>query len=309
MSGTAPAAAAANDPASGVFIVDHSSLAMFKECPQKYKYAIVDGYRLNTAAPALVFGSAIHDGLEIFERELIKTGDRDTALRLAIRSALRFDLPPGDTARTRETLIRSLVWYEEHYRHDAATTHILPNGKPAVELSFRVELPFTFSHSDSPVLYCGHIDKIVNYQDRLFAMEHKTTKSALSEFYWLRYMFSSQISGYNLACELSFNAEIGGAIVDSLQVGVNFTRFGRRIAARTKAHQQEWLLDMHYWLEQLNAAFSSDRWAHNHESCSKFGGCQFRDVCFASPLVRDSHLRTHYRVERWDPLRPRGEED
>lgn len=300
---------AANDPSSGVFIVDHTSLSMFKECPQKYKLAIVDGYRLNTTAAPLVFGSAIHEGLEQFERALARGQDRTAALVHAIRAALVYKLPEGDTGRTRETLIRSLVWYEAHYRNDFAVTHILPSGKPAVELSFRVELPFTFAHSDAPVLYCGHIDKIVNYQDRLFAMEHKTTKSALSDHYWLRYTFSSQISGYNLACELSFNTEIGGAIIDSLQVGVNFTRFGRRIAARTKVHQQEWLLDTHYWLEQLNSSFTTDRWPHNHESCSKFGGCQFRDVCFASPLVRESVLRTHYRVERWDPLKPRGEEE
>lgn len=304
-----PSLPEANKPSSGVFVIDHSSLAMFKECPQKYKFAIVDGYRLTTAAPPLAFGSAYHDGLEAFDRAIARGLDREAALIASIRSALRHTLPPGDTARTRETLIRALVWHEEHYRHDFAETWILPNGKPAVELSFRIELPFSFSHSDLPVLYCGHIDKIVSYQGRLFAMEHKHTKSALSDFYWLRYTFSSQISGYHLAAEASFSAEIGGAIIDATQVGVNFVRFGRRMATRVKAHQQEWLLDTHYWLEQLNSSFSTNRWPHNHESCGKYGGCQFRDVCFASPLVRDSVLRSHYRVEHWDPLRVRGEEE
>lgn len=300
--------ARANDPSSGVFVVDHTSLAMFKECPQKYYLGIVCGYRLNTAAPPLVFGSAYHEGLEVFDREIAKGRSRDEALIASIRAALKFSLPPGDSSRTRETLIRALVWHEENYRHDVAELHILPDGKPAVELSFRIELPFHFHGSDSPVLYCGHIDKIVNYQGRLFAMEHKHTKSGLSDFYWLRYTFSSQISGYHLACETNFSTEIGGAIIDATQVGATFARFGRRIVSRVKAHQQEWLLDTHYWLEQLNGSFLTDRWPHNHESCSKYGGCQFRDVCFASPLVRDSHLRTHYRVERWDPLKNRGDE-
>lgn len=299
----------ANDPSSGAFIIDHSSLAMFKDCPRKYNLGILQGFRLGTAAPPLVFGSAYHAGLESFDHALSRGATRDEALIYGIRKALTYELPPGDTARTRETLIRALVWYEEAYRNDFALTHHLPDGRPAVELSFRVELPFSFSHSSDPVLYIGHIDKIVEYQGLLYAMERKHTKSALSDHFWLRYTFSSQISGYNLACETNFNVATGGAIIDATQVGVNFARFGRRIAARVKTHQEEWLLDTAYWLEQLNASFTTDRWPHNHEACSKYGGCQFRQVCFANPAVRSVILRDHYRVEKWDPLRPRGEDD
>lgn len=300
----------ANSPASGIFAVDHSSLAMFKECPRKYYYAIVAGRRpAGLPPPPLAFGSAYHDGLEAFERSVAKGADRHEALRVAIRSALKHVLPEEDTARTRETLIRALVWYEANYRNDMARPIILPNGKPAVELSFRVELPFSFSHSDVPVIYCGHIDSLVDYQGRIFAMERKTTKTALSEHYWQRYVFSSQISGYVLAAEANFSVEVGGAIIDATQVGVNFARFGRRVAARVKAHQEEWLLDLHYWLSQLDAAFAANRWPHNHESCGKYGGCQFKSVCFANPSVRDVVLRDEFRIDRWDPLRVRGEED
>jgi hypothetical protein len=299
----------ANDPSSGLFAVDHSSLAMFKECPRKYYYAIVEGRRPKTAAAPLVFGAAYHDGLETFERSMAAGATRHEALRAAIRKAIKYELTSDDSARTRATLIRALVWHEAHYRSDFVQVITLPNGKPAVELSFRVELPFTFSHSDAPVIYCGHIDSIVSYQGRLFAMEHKHTKSALNEHYWQRYVFSSQISGYVLAAEANFAAEIGGAIIDATQVGVNFARFGRRVAARVKAHQEEWLLDLHYWLTQLDMSFAANRWPHNHESCGKYGGCQFRSVCFANPSVRDVVLRDEFKIERWDPLRVRGEED
>lgn len=299
----------ANNPLSGIFAVDHTSLAMFKECPQKYYYAIVKGYRPKTKAAPLVFGSAYHDGLETFERAMAAGATRHEALRASIRAALTHELTNDDSARTRLTLVRSLVWHEAHYRHDFLKTVTLPNGKPAVELSFRLELPFQFSHADVPVIYCGHIDQIAEYQGRLFTVEHKSTKTALSEYYWLRYRFSSQLSGYFLAAEANFAVEVGGAIIDSTQVGVTFTRFGRQTVQRLKSHQEEWLLDLHYWLSLLDGCFSADRWAKNQESCSKYSGCQFRSVCFASPAVRDVVLRDEFRIDRWNPLKTRGDDE
>jgi hypothetical protein len=41
-----------------------------------------------------------------------------------------------DTSRTKETLVRSVVWYLDEYRDDPLKTALLPDGKPAVELSF-----------------------------------------------------------------------------------------------------------------------------------------------------------------------------
>ena len=41
-----------------------------------------------------------------------------------------------DTSRTKETLVRSVVWYLDEYKDDPLKTAMLPDGKPAVELSF-----------------------------------------------------------------------------------------------------------------------------------------------------------------------------
>jgi hypothetical protein len=41
-----------------------------------------------------------------------------------------------DTSRTKETLVRSVVWYCDEYEHDPMRTAMLPSGMPAVELSF-----------------------------------------------------------------------------------------------------------------------------------------------------------------------------
>ena len=45
----------------------------------------------------------------------------------------------------------------------------LPDGRPALELSFRLHLP-------SGAFYCGHIDKIANYgPNGIFIQERKHT--------------------------------------------------------------------------------------------------------------------------------------
>lgn len=294
------------------FIVDNTSLAMFKECPRKYYYGILQGYRPKTKAPPLEFGKVYHTALETFDRETAKGMDREEVLRKALREALESADGEGfttDSRRSRLSLARAIVWYVDTYREDVMKTAILPNGKPAVELSFRIELPFVFSDSDEPVLYCGHIDKVAEYNGKLYAVEHKHTVSGLYDSYWDRYVFSSQISGYVLALKTQFNLDTAGALIDSTQVGATFARFGRRIAHRVEAHQQEWILDLSYWMSQLDLCIRSDRWAHNTESCSKYGGCQFRSVCFTSPSVRQAVLDAEFRIEKWDPLKPRGEEE
>ena len=109
-----------------------------------------------------------------------------------------------------------------------------------------------------------------------------------------------------LALKTQFNLDTAGAVIDATQIGVNFARFGRRFASRVEAHQQEWIVDLSYWMSQLDLCLRSDRWPHNTEACNKYGGCQFRSVCFASPLGRSTILEHEVKVEHWDPLRVRG---
>lgn len=298
---------------TAAFIIDNTSLAMFKECPKKYQLGILLGYRPKSSAPPLTFGKAYHDALEVFRREKARGMSHDDSIAKALRKAL--DASYADpsftlfTNRSRITLCRAIVWYADQYKNDVMKTLVLPNGKPAVELSFRVELPFSFHGSDAPVYYCGHVDEVAEYSDKLYAVEHKHTVGSMYDSYWDRYTFSSQISGYVMALKINFNLEVAGALIDATQVGVNFARFGRRIAHRVETHQQEWIVDLSYWMSQLDLCIRSDRFPHNTESCTKYGGCQFREVCFSSPLVRQAILDSHFKIEKWNPLKPRGEEE
>jgi PD-(D/E)XK nuclease superfamily len=296
--------------------IDNTSLAMFKECPQKYKLGIIEGYRRNTKAPPLVFGSIYHDLLEMFDRLLATGISREDALRLLLRQALTYTDTLGelnDDKRNIPSLLRALVWYEMAYRNDPFVTVILPDGRPAVELSFQLTFPMQLYNWESgeteDVIYCGHVDRVVSYNNALYAMEHKHTTSALGDYYYDRYTFSSQISGYAVALRVVWGLDAVGAVIDATAVGVTFTRFGRRIATRVEDHLEEWIEDTRYWINQVYEAKKAQYFPRNTESCSKYNGCQFRDVCFARPGARDTILKADFHVEHWNPMKPRGPEE
>lgn len=295
--------------------IDNTSLSMFKECPQKYFLGIEQGYRTKSAAPPLLFGKIFHDCLEFFERMAIIL-PREDALRLTIRKAVADARPLAalqDDKRNKVSLLRALIWYEMAYANDEMKTVILSDGRPAVELSFRLEFPLKLynweTDEEEGVIYCGHIDKIVEYNNQLLAMEHKHTVSTLGDYYYDRYVFSSQISGYVMAIRVIWGMDAVGAVIDSTALGVTFARFGRRVASRVADHIEEWIEDTAYWIKQVYEAKKNQHYPRNTESCSKYGGCQFKEYCFVRPSARPAILASDFRVEKWDPMKPRGIEE
>lgn len=284
-----------------IFAIDNTALSMYKSCPEKYRLGILEGYRPNAISAPLSFGSAWNDCTE----ELEKNG-----LPSAIRKAYTFPLTfGGDNRRTRWTLIRGLVWYHETYKNDIFKTLILPNGKPALELTFRVELPVELkSASGVPVYYTGHIDRVVTYMGQVYAFEKKHTVSYLTDNYFARYEFSAQIMGYVFALNSLHQLEAAGAVIDSVSFAVNSVKTGRKVVQRAMEHVPEWLADTFYWIAQLDNSLYTGYWPRNTESCNMYSGCQFREVCYRRPGARQAVLEADFHVEKWDPAAVRGDE-
>ncbi len=210
----------------------------------------------------------------------------------------------NDNRRTLQTLIRSVVWYCDQYEHDAARTVILSDGKPAVELSFRMELPLVNPDGD-PYFWCGHIDRLVNFAGFRYIQERKHTVSTLSSYYFDRYSPNSQVSGYAFSVDVVFGEPVAGTIIDAAQIMVNGTRFQRGIAPRTKALKEEWLTATLYWIERAEQCATAGYWPMNEESCGNYGGCQFRGVCSKAIGARQSYLNAEFVKEPWNPLENR----
>jgi hypothetical protein len=287
---------------------DNTSLSIYKDCPRKYYYSIIKGFRSKVKAPPLIFGSVYHDCLEIFDKSIILGEDRESALRNVIRYALKASASGfgNDTKRTKVTLLRSIVWYAEQYRVDPLQTYVFPNGRIGLEMSFSFELPFK-SNSGEPFEYCGHMDKLALYNDQLYTVERKHTVATLDHNFFQRYFFSAQIGGYVYAGKVVFDRPVAGAIIEATQVAVNFSRFGRSAVYRVNDHLEEWMEDAHYWIKQIEHSAETNTWPHNSESCGKYSGCVFREVCAKPKFARELILESGFNKDRWDPTQNRGE--
>ncbi len=295
------------------FAWDSTSLGTLKDCPRKYFYTLVMGYRSRGESVHLKFGIHYHHGLEHYDKLRANGESHDDALREVVRDLLvstwsaETETPweSDHNSKTRENLVRSVIWYIEHFKDDPAKTLILSNGTPAVELTFRFEV-------DDGLVLAGHLDRVVEFADGIYVMDRKTTTSTISSYYFDRYEPDNQMSLYSLAAHIIYQVPVRGVIIDAAQIAVGFTRFARGMTYRTPDQLQEWLEFTRGWVAKAQAmghamTHETDErpWIMNDKSCHDYGGCPFRKVCSRSPAVRQNILDSDYDIQHWNPLEPR----
>ncbi len=289
---------------------DSTSLGAFKTCPRYYQYSIIEGRVHRSENVHFRFGIEFHAGREFYDRLRAEGLDHEDSLRETVRfllvrtwdETLRRPWSSDEPTKTRETLIRSVVWYLDQFQDDALETVVLANGKPAVELSFRFEPELRSRETQEDFLLCGHLDRMVRFHDKVWISDIKTTKGALSQEYFDRYSPDNQMSLYALAGTVVYHEPIAGLIIDACQVLVNGTRFQRGIVTRTRTQHEEWFRDLAIYLQMAESFALNQYWPQNDKSCSQYGGCPYRTVCGASPEVRARLLDALYVKRVWDPL-------
>lgn len=295
---------------------DSTSLTAFKKCPRFYYYSILCGWRPLSDSPHLKFGILFHSALEAFDKITISREFTDEDLFEIIRATLEAAgrrtegegkfIPwwSDHPAKNIESLIRSIVFYVEQYRNDAAKTVVLANGKAAVELSFRYELPISVLGQSAQ--YSGHMDKLVEFAGQRFVLDRKTTGSYLGEKFFGGFSPHLQFTGYIFAGGVCLSEPLDGGIVDAAQIGAGFTRFGRGFVNRTSGQLEEWLTDTCLAIKLAEQYAREEYWPMNETACGNYGGCQFQGVCGKAPGVRENFLKAGFRQERWDPLASRN---
>lgn len=288
------------------FAWDSSSLELLKRCPRLYYYNMILGYRGKEDNVHLRFGGEAHQAFQ--EYEILKAGgmDHDEACFHVVKGLLQRtdDWRPDHKYKNRPYLIRTVVWYLEKFKDDPAKTYILSNGKPAVELSFNFELDWGYNRQ--PYLLCGHLDRVVTFQDEVFSTDVKTTTSTPTDYYWNQFEPNNQMTLYTLAGQVIFNLPVKGIIITSAQIMIEGTRFTRHITYRTKDQLDEWLVDLRYWTNRAEGYAQAEYWPMNDTACDKYGGCAFRGICSKSPSVRQRFLNSEFeRGEIWNPLKIR----
>jgi hypothetical protein len=161
-----------------------------------------------------------------------------------------------------------------------------------------------------PYLLCGHLDRVVSFNDQLLVMDRKTSTTTLSAYYFNQYEPHNQMSLYTLAGKIILNAPIRGVIIDAAQVLLEKPNaFARGFTYRTEDQLEEWLADLRVTLAFAESCATTNHFPMNDTSCDKFGGCRFRGICSKSPAVRDRFLAADFEKlepeDRWNPMKPR----
>ena len=312
------------------YAIDSTSIGMLKTCPRLYQYTIIDGYVPHSDSVHLRFGIEFHQALQ--EYDLAKASgephtdaERQTIANLIARIA-DWNVDGNDKAmkyKNPTTLLQLVIDYLDHYDNDPAETYTCNNGKPAVELSFRFSLdwgPITDPCTSAPrkpnaplahpYILCGHLDRVVIFNDQLFVMDRKTTTSTLSDHYFRQWEPSNQMTLYTLAGKIMLHAPIRGVIIDAAQILLDKpNRFVRGWTYRTDDQLEEWLHDLRILLVNAEYYANNNYWPMNDTACDKFGGCRFREVCSKTPSIREKFLAADFNKlepdERWNPLKPR----
>ncbi len=291
---------------------DSTSLGYLKTCPRLYQYTMIEGWSTKDESVHLRFGIEYHAAFQDYDLSRAAGIDHRESVHDVIRELLirTADFEPDHKTKTRESLVRSVIWYLDQHRDDPAKTLILSDGSPAVEQSFRFELNFgPAANLKAQYMLCGHLDCVVTYNSELFVKDYKTSSIAPSPYYFAQFEPSNQMTLYSLAGKMVLDAPIRGVIIDAAKIGDGVTEFGRGFTFRTPDQLEEWLADLKFWLVLAEQYAIAEHWPQNDTACDKFGGCRFREICSKSPSVRGRFLEGNFiklkESERWNPLKTR----
>lgn len=284
---------------------DQTSIKLAEECLYKYKLRMLDGWRPRGISVHLFFGGIYASCLEHFHKFRAEGIDHDQALVNVVREALTSTWVDGapwisdHNTKTRENLVRTIVWYFEQFKDDPCSTVILSDGVAAVEYSFQLPV-------DNGIIFSGHIDRLVSYSNNIYVQDQKTTGTTITPRYFSNFNPEDQVLMYSFAGRAIFHLPVKGMMIDAAQIAVGFTRFERGFIFADNATLDEWYDDAMYHIETAQAATKANHFPKNRTSCHKYAGCEFRNVCAASPHVREQFLKADFeKAPRWDPLEAR----
>lgn len=299
------------------FAWDSTSLGYIKTCPRLYQYIMIDGWTPKGESVHLRFGIEYHAAMEHYARLEADGMNHEDALREVVKTVIErtTDFHPDTDTKTgryknRHTLLSIIIDYLDHYLDDPCQTYVKSDGEPAVELSFRFELDWGPNQGDNPYLLCGHLDRVVTFNDHLFVMDHKTTTTTPGDYYFNQYEPNNQMTLYTLAGSVVLHSPIKGVIIRAAQIMHDKpNRFVSGFTYRTAEQLDEWLADLRWHLDRAEQYAETNYWPTNDTACDKFGGCKFREVCSKDPGVREMFLKADFnkleKEDRWNPLRSR----
>lgn len=315
-------------------IHDSSKSSTFMDCPRRYFYEYVLGWRPAVPSNHLVFGQALHAALEIIHESDFGRKTDEEEKQLVARAYTEFIKIYRETfsdatdgvffPKNPKSALTSLLYYVQKYSEHDKQYEVLHT-----EVAGRVPI------SDEDFLSL-RIDVILRDRSdgKKFIMDHKTS-SSLDGFFrnqWRsQWALSFQMGTYVHALYCAYEPnEIFGARINGLffakprkvadkNAGNATLDYERVPIYKPYEHLNNWLFQAKHLLSMVKQEFDrlsqckkSDpilfAFPMNTNSCQKFGGCPYFDFCTgcANPLALPG-VPGGFEVRRWNPEKENSE--
>ncbi len=309
---------------------DNTRLKDAKACLRKYYFRHQKNWTNQGFAPALAFGLAWHDAMDVVWQMLSDdpTTHIDDVSETAYAGFLKkwleangpdpTELGPEELAflepRTPMIGLEMIMNYVDERRDffKDRTFKLL-----AIEQPFAVPLDPT----DESLFYVGRLDKVFERHGGIHVGEHKTT-SLYSRDFLFRSNFidsfspNSQIDGYLHAIHMLYGDKATSVWVDAALVHKKIHNAFKFIPIeRQHAQLDSWLYDTRWWIETVEANWARldeirkeehhdylTAFPKNTESCQDYGrNCPYIGPCKMVPNPLDLGVPEGFREEIWSP--------
>ena len=317
-------------------VIDSTKLTDYMTCPRMYFFKYGVGWQQKEKSHDLVYGSAIHEAMNILCR--LRRGKTERILTTRnnphrVDDEVFKSYPPNpaygypfgadefafeafsayynefyssitelSAEKTRGNAIKILTLYCQHYSSDDfETLH--------TEVAFRV--PISKTH----YMY-GKIDAVIkDKQGKIWILEHKTTKR-LGRQWEDQFPLSLQINLYVHVLYCMYPREqVGGAIINGFVFNKTQVQLIRLIQRKTPDMMNAWVFDTTRWIDDLisdhellietqnDLDHPMQCFPRNTTNCTKYWGCPFHDYCriWANPLKHSHEIPFDFEKRYWDP--------
>lgn len=298
--------------------INYSSLDIIQTCPRKAHFLLDRKLKRIDEAPALTVGTAVHKALEVWyssskehkkrsnyqsdeniqlmlqgsEPKLSGPCARTAALSVFLEEIKDLRSNPDLGARDPSNVISILDNYFDHYLDEEFELYSDDQG-PFVERTFELEIP---GFDDVRIFFHGTIDMILRERNtnNLYVCDHKTT-SSLGKDFFNRIKPNFQYTGYFWGAKEAFGLNPKAFIVNGIQIAKTKREFKRQVTFIS----DEEIKELHLALRDAAMRFidykQTGEWPMSApNSCSMWGGCEFRQVCEMDSNLRENVISMEY---------------
>ncbi len=257
--------------------VSATTLQELMRCRRRFNYKYVE--RLSPKQPeessALLFGSAFHKILELYDRAIRQGSDQKRAVADSIREIIKYPMPTNHKILNWRSLVRSFVWYVE----ENSELDVIAN-----EEEWEVDV--------DGVRVTGTFDGFIEYFDGIYLLERKTSSSYQSNKIKDHYLNSFQIRLYDWAARKRNVPNYRGVYLDFTMVSEKSASFSSAIRCFTE--EDYWETDAQV-KELIDIINNGNLDLPSQTACMDFGRkCDFWGVCLMAKSRRNLYIEENF---------------